>query len=102
VEGYGGAEPLDDSPAVPELAFPEECPADPVYPASVFVTAIAAFFSLSDIDLCVLRLKYQRLSHDQVAERMGITPRAVEGRFSRILARYPVLVTLFPCRRVGG
>ena len=99
-----------DAPSVPETAFPEEALPEPeppvalsmLYPVGAFLDVVMALFALSDTDLAVLRLKYRQLSHEQVAVRLGLTERAVEGRFMRVLLRYPVLSALFPCRRAGG
>jgi len=104
------ADVLSDSPGVPETAFPEEAlpEAEPpatlssLYPVGAFMDVFMALFYLADMDLAVLRLKYRRMSHEQVGSRLGLSVRAVESRFGRILARHPVLGAFFPCRRSGG
>ena len=102
-------ETIDDSPDVPEAAFPEEALPElepPVslsalYPVGAFLNVVMALFALSDTDLAVLRLHYRGMSREQVATRVKLSGKAVGMRFTRILRRYPVLASLFPRRRPG-
>ena len=83
--------------SVPELAFPDEVPA-PLLPVSVLVSAMAAFLALPELELRILRLRYQGRTHDLIARELGLTKRAVEMRFARALIRWPELAVLFPAR----
>ena len=87
--------------SVPELAFPEE-EETPVLPVSVLVAAMAAFFSLPDVELLIFRLRYRGASHVRIARELGSTKKAVEMRFARAMERWPELSVLFPVRGQHG
>jgi len=84
--------------SVPEQAFPETESA-PLLPVSVLVATVETLLSLPDLELRILRLRRRGLTHDGIAFALGTRKRAVECRFNRILARHPVLASLFPSRR---
>ena len=96
-------ETLSSESSVPEQAFPEK-ETTPFLPVSVLVATVETLLSLPDLELRILRLRRRGLTHDGIACALGARKRAVECRFNRILARHPVLASLFPSRRsfTGG
>ncbi len=91
-------ETLSSESSVPEQAFPEK-ETTPLLPVSVLVATVETLLSLPDLELRILRLRRRGLTHDGIACALGARKRAVECRFNRILARHPVLASLFPSRR---
>lgn len=93
------SDPLSEELSVPEQAFPVADPPEESYSIEALVPVFAEILALPDFELRMLRLRRRGSSYESIASALGSTPRGVQARFVRLMARFPVLATLFPSYR---
>ena len=105
-DAVAGVGALSAEASVPDQVASDEDPsadATPVagntLPVSVLVSALAAFLTLPDMDLRMVRLRRRGLSYEAIAMVVGSSPKAVSCRFKRLFERWPLLACLFPAFR---